>query len=120
MCDQSTIVISECLCEPEYTFNPHYTSDANYCQKLIDKLISEGKIYKTLITYGNSENVEHNHIIRGIVIPICLVVICLSIIYGIKKLEVISSIRNLVTRKHRRPTYEDVVMGHDLDDPPLM
>lgn len=61
-----------------------------------------------------------HHIIGGILISICLVVIFTLIVIGVKKLQIKQRIRNLRMTQRNRPLYEDVMMANDNDDPPLI
>lgn len=61
-----------------------------------------------------------HHIIGGILISICLVVIFTLIVVGVKKLQIKQRIRNLRMTQRNRPLYEDVMMANDNDDPPLI
>lgn len=66
-----------------------------------------------------SPNSSH-HIVGGILISICLVVIFTLIVIGVKKLQIKQRIRNMRMTQRNRPLYEDVMMGNDNDDPPLI
>jgi len=61
-----------------------------------------------------------HHIIGGILISICLVVIFTLIVVGVKKLQIKQRIRNMRMTQRNRPLYEDVMLGNDNDDPPLI
>lgn len=67
----------------------------------------------------NGPNTSH-HIIGGILISICLVVIFTLIVIGVKKLQIKQRIRNMRMTQRNRPLYEDVMMGNETDDPPLI
>uniref|UniRef100_A0A182RFM8 EB domain-containing protein n=1 Tax=Anopheles funestus TaxID=62324 RepID=A0A182RFM8_ANOFN len=85
------------------------------------------------ITRGEGENmgqlplrkpVEAHHILGGVLIPLAFVVILVGSAILAKRLDLWSRLRQRFiahrNRHRRRPAYEDVVLGNDSDDPPLI
>lgn len=109
----------ECHCIGDnYEFNKFYKSPSEYCVYVEPKHLAS-KSSSTLQAAFNNPISSH-HIISGILISVCLVVIFTLIVIGVKKLQIKQRIRNLRMTQRNRPLYEDVMMGNDTDDPPLI
>ncbi|XP_050096321.1 uncharacterized protein LOC126578100 isoform X3 [Anopheles aquasalis] len=65
-----------------------------------------------------------HHILSGVLIPLAFVVIMIGSALLAKRTQLWSRLRQRFQarrgRHHRRPAYEDVVLGNDSDDPPLI
>ncbi|KAJ6641545.1 hypothetical protein Bhyg_06484 [Pseudolycoriella hygida] len=114
----------ECHCIGDNNeFNKYYKSDTDYCvyvePKHFDNRVMASKSSSTSEERGNNADNSH-HIVGGILISICLVVIFTLIVIGVNKLHIKQRIRNLRMTQRNRPLYEDVMMGNDTDDPPLI
>lgn len=118
----------ECHCTGDnYEFNKYYKNDSDYCvyvepKKHVDNRAMASKSSPTSdeeAAYSASTTSSH-HILSGISISICLVVVFTLIVIGFKKLQIKQRIRNLRMTQRNRPLYEDVMMGNDNDDPPLI
>lgn len=116
----------ECTCIGDhYEFNINYKDDSDYCTyvepKNFDNRVMEIKSSTTSEEVSDPIRPQSSHhIIGGILISICLVVIFTLIVIGVKKLQIKQRIRNMRMTQRNRPMYEDVMMGNDNDDPPLI
>uniref|UniRef100_A0A182WIR0 EB domain-containing protein n=1 Tax=Anopheles minimus TaxID=112268 RepID=A0A182WIR0_9DIPT len=98
-----------------------YSSDASK---------SSGEIGVTSGEGGNMgelplrEPVGAHHILGGVLIPLAFVVILVGSAVLAKRTDLWSRLRQRLiahrNRHRRRPAYEDVVLGNDSDDPPLI
>lgn len=115
----------ECHCiDDNYEFNKYYKSDSEYCvyvePKHFDNRVMASKSSSTSEEAVNNPIHSSHHIIGGILISVCLVLIFTLIVVGVKKLQIKQRIRNFRMTQRNRPLYEDVMMGNDNDDPPLI
>lgn len=112
----------ECHCIGDnYEFNKYYTSDSDYCLFVDNRVLASKSSSTHSDEYAtNDVTVGSHHILAGIFISICLVVVFTLIVIGVRKLQIKQRIRNLRMTQRNRPLYEDVMMGNDTDDPPLI
>lgn len=117
----------ECKCIGDNNeFNINYENDNDYCvyvePKHFDNRVMASKSSSTSEDAVSDRIEPHSshHIIGGILISICLVVIFTLIVIGVKKLQIKQRIRNMRMTQRNRPLYEDVMLGNDNDDPPLI
>lgn len=61
-----------------------------------------------------------HHIISGILISILIVTAFILTVIAVKKLRIRQRFREFGISQRNRPLYEDVMMGNDTDDPPLI
>ncbi|KAG4070970.1 hypothetical protein HA402_001407 [Bradysia odoriphaga] len=117
----SSSYAGECHCIGDnYEFNKYYKNDSDYCL-FVDNRVMASKSSSTHSDQDTVDNpVSSHHILGGIFISICLVVMFTLIVIGVRKLQIKQRIRNLRMTQRNRPLYEDVMMGNDTDDPPLI
>uniref|UniRef100_A0A023EHJ8 Putative secreted protein n=1 Tax=Aedes albopictus TaxID=7160 RepID=A0A023EHJ8_AEDAL len=110
-----------CVCLRTFKQNPDYNKKINndFCIE-IDATLSSGN---KSITYDKvyRKAPEAHHIVGGILIPVSAVIVILATIILAKKTQLVQRIRlSLFSNRPRRPAYEDVVLGNDSDDPPII
>lgn len=109
-----------CLCSEtdNYQFNAMYESDADYC---VPRPVEMAKADTVQVILQRPPSTHH--IVGGILIPIFVVLIILGVVYGTVRYRVAQRIREAVVSRffvRHRPSYQDVMMGTDFDDPPLI
>lgn len=123
--ESDTSYAGECHCIGDnYEFNKFYESESDYCSYVEPK---DNRVMASKSSSTSEEAVKNqinspssHHIIGGIFISICIVLLFSLIVIGVKKLQIKQRIRNLRMTQRNRPLYEDVMMGNDNDDPPLI
>lgn len=108
-----------------YVFNRSYKNESDYCiyvePKHFDNRVMASKSSSTSDeAVSDTTKPSSHHIVGGILLSICLVVMFALIVIGYKKLQIKQRIRNMRMTQRNRPLYEDVMMGNDNDDPPLI
>lgn len=116
-CDQGS-----CVCLHQFKQNPDFNEHKKneFC---IEVSIAQSSNGNKTITYDKvfREAPAVHHILGGILIPICAVVMVLATIILVNKMQPMQRIRQLLlSNRPRRPAYEDVVLGNDSDDPPII
>lgn len=125
-----------CTCKDDiaYEFNNQYRNFTDYCVINIHSKqptvgdVSEGM---TVAAEASQQLVpSSHHIVGGILISICVVLVFFIGIIGYRKLQITQRLRNLripsgaggrnSRQRRSRPFYEDVMMSNDNDDPPLI
>ncbi|XP_055379926.1 uncharacterized protein LOC129611039 [Condylostylus longicornis] len=137
ICEEINETTSECKCEPNYDLNSKYKNDSEYCifnnrtantrTKLTQATITQrvvlvsSKVSTPVSLPARSIPETDHHIVGGILIPLFIVLLVIGAAYGLKRLEIIRRIREFQMRRRRqRPFYEDVMMSHENDEPPLI
>lgn len=121
----------ECRCWRDYIYNPAHEKNASaeYCIYKPSKTPAGGASgtgstpslsgSKTASAISQHEPPGAHHLIGGIVIPVVFVLAAIGVVYLVKRFNLIRRAREAFTRRNR-PFYEDVMMGNDNDDPPLI
>uniref|UniRef100_A0A1B0CVX1 Uncharacterized protein n=2 Tax=Lutzomyia longipalpis TaxID=7200 RepID=A0A1B0CVX1_LUTLO len=110
--------ICECSYADNYHFNAMYESDADYCVQWHG---DEAEMDAVQVLLHRPPSTHH--IVGGILIPIFVVLIIVGVVYGTVRYRVAQRIREAVMSRffvRHRPSYQDVMMGTDFDDPPLI
>lgn len=122
--NQTSTVDGICNCVDNLIYNTNYTNDSDYCIAF-NKSHDNNTVNISDVTENSSAASRQippstHHIVGGILIPILLVFIFFGIAITMKRLNVMQRIRNIRRTRRNRPLYEDVMMGNDNDDPPLI
>ncbi|XP_059614160.1 uncharacterized protein LOC132260201 isoform X2 [Phlebotomus argentipes] len=115
---ESTVGKCECSETDNYQFNAMYESEAEYCVQRRPGTAKADTVQVILRRPPSS-----HHIVGGILIPILVVLIIVGVVYGTVRYRVAQRIREAVVSRffvRHRPSYQDVMMGTDFDDPPLI
>lgn len=135
---------AECNCPDNLQFNSAYNGGgkSDYC---IDRPMASKKLDPTN-SYSATATVDHpasnelaaadsigpaastkqqrapssHHIISGILVSILIVTAFILTVIAVKKLRLRQRFREFGISQRNRPLYEDVMMGNDTDDPPLI
>uniref|UniRef100_A0A6B2ECW6 Putative secreted protein n=1 Tax=Phlebotomus kandelakii TaxID=1109342 RepID=A0A6B2ECW6_9DIPT len=108
----------ECSETDNYQFNAMYENEADYCVRRHTETAKADTVQVVLRRPPSS-----HHIVGGILIPIFVVLIIVGVVYGTVRYRVAQRIREAVVSRffvRHRPSYQDVMMGTDFDDPPLI
>uniref|UniRef100_A0A8D8AV63 (northern house mosquito) hypothetical protein n=1 Tax=Culex pipiens TaxID=7175 RepID=A0A8D8AV63_CULPI len=100
-----------CSCIHNFKQNPDYDEKVSRSFCVLQETTLEVNNSKTN-TFGKvfRETPEPHHILGGILIPVCIVMVILGIIILSKKLQLLQRIRILYPARARRPAYEDVIL----------
>ncbi|GAB0096246.1 hypothetical protein DMENIID0001_117290 [Sergentomyia squamirostris] len=116
----------ECSEIDNYQFNAMYENDEDYCvQRHEVEKKEEMMIPKTVDTVQVVLRRPPNshHIVGGILIPVVVVIIIVAVVYGTVRYRIAQRLREAFMSRffvRHRPSYQDVMMGTDFDDPPLI
>lgn len=135
--------VSECRCERDFVINDNNNNsnrtNDDYCIPIVNKKQDDDIITKTTTSQTQTKQRDNeydwgkephskllppeppssHHIIGGILFPLLIVMIFCGLYIIVKRLNVVKRVRDYYSRR-QRPFYEDVIMGHDMDDPPLI